>query len=703
MITSIEKDFNAEEVVSDILASRNNGVSFQQSNNLADTIKKCVDFYEGRQWGTVGGKTRALPRATFNMTEMIVNNKVAGILATPLKVVYLSSEMPELAKKLTDFHASIEKEIDADDLYEDCVNRAAVEGCAFAHFYWDADAVGQRGEFKGGIRGEMIDALAVTVQNPLEEDIQKQKWVIIESRAEVAAVKEMCEDSAQREHIEPDDNDLLSGTETQEQKGSMLVTVFTRYFRYEGEVYFEKSTKSALIHRARPLNPDINLQKIREYEETEESVKVTETEDGDGETETTVADADTTLQDKTEKERQAEYKATLYPIAVYQYKRRKNSIYGRGEVEPIIPNNRTVNFNAAMMSKSVEDQGFGTIVAKEGALPHGGTLSNDPSKILIDKYKGGGNGFYTLNKTPFNAAAYQLNENIMNTTRTVTGSTEVMTGEVLGKNQSGTSIAYLQQQAQKPIDKLAKRYKKFRERVARIEMQYYVLYYEDKQYETEISVKDLRESAMIAMQNGDETITAESIAQITKPEKIKDVFNGAEFKDIDFDISIEVGAASQYSEIASLQMLENLLASKLIDLRSFLDLYPESLLPNKTDILEKFDEQEQSQINTLTAQVQQYEAELAQAAEVMKRQSEIVNNILGTIQENSRLKAALAQLQAEYTGKINLANQEIIGERQAAQTMADIIHAGTAQKSDTQEQRKNPNLRTATRKNAEGV
>lgn len=664
MKTSLDKNYKPSEVVSDIVASRDFGVSFQNSKNLADTVQRCVDFYEGRQWGTVSGKSKALPRATFNMTEMIVNNKVAGILASPLKVVYLSSDMPEKAKRLTDFHMAIEKEIDADSIYEECVNKAAVEGAAFIHFFWDAEAVGQRGEYKGGMRAENIDILAVTVHNPLEEDIQRQKWVIIESRAEVSAVKEMCEFKDQKDKICADENDLISTSKDQEQQGSNLVTVFTRYFRKDGEVYFEKATKNALIHSARPLNPDLNVGRAKK--------EIGEKWQKDSKKNKNQPDSDTTLQDEHKKEVQSEYHANLYPIEVYQYKSRKNSIYGRGEVEPIIPNNRTVNFNAAMMSKSVEDQGFGTIVAREGAIGNGSAISNDPSKVLIDKYKGNGNGYYTLNKQPFNAAAYQLNESIMNTTRTVTGSTEVMTGEVLGKNQSGTSIAYLQQQAQKPIDKLAKRYKKFRERVARIEMQYYVLYYEDKQFETEITAEEAGERGL-ANNEG---------KNLDEPVKIKDIFRGRDYKDIDFDITIEIGTASQYSEIASLQMIESLLNAKYIDLRLFLELYPDHLLPNKDEVLEKLDQQEQSQISTLTAQVQQQQSDIAQMQEIIKKQAEIVNNIMSTISENERLKAMLARLQAEYTAKINAANQEILAERFSAQKMADLIHAGTAQKSN---------------------
>ena len=650
---------SSQDRLNQIWQEHKDGKAYQKDIGLETMIPLCVDFYEGRHWGKVSDKTKTLPRPIFNQIEMIVDSKGAGILATPLKVIFSSHEVPELANKLTAFNRQMEKEMKLEDVWSEMVNQAEVEGSSFLHFFWDADATGKRGEYKGGTRAEIIEPLNVLVHNPRETDLQKQKWIIIETRCELDAVRAMCRNKTDADKIEPDNNDNLH--DEKEQDGSQLVTVLTKYFKKDGEVYFEKCTKNVFICEATALNPDINKTLIRQKNK----------EDA----------AESNLPDNPEKESSG-YKATLYPIEVYQYKRRKNCIYGRGEVEPIIPNNRVVNFNTAMMSKSVEDQGFGQVVAKEGAMVKGDKFTNDPTKLLIDRYKGG-LGFYTLQKQPFNPQTYQLNKDSLETTRSVTGATEVMTGEIMGANQSGASIAYLQQQAQKPIDNLAKRYRKFRERCAEILLQFYVLFYEDKEFYNELQSEEAKGilSEQLARSGAVEEQVIKEISNIgTEPIKFKDLFNGVDFSEYEFDITIEIGAGTQYSEIVTVNILDNLLNNGKISLRTYYNVYPDTLLPNKKELLKDLDNQEQGQIAQLTQMVENQQSQLEQYAQVTQKLTEIANNISGTINENKKLKELLAeqmaeksQLQAEYTNKINIANQEIIKTQQDANDLAELI------------------------------
>ncbi len=641
---------NSKDRLSQIWKEHQNGKSYQKSVGLETSLPLCVDFYEGRHWGKISDKTKTLPRPIFNQIEMIVDSKGAGILATPLKIIFSSQESPDLASKLTAFNYQMEKEMKLEDIWADMVNQAEVEGSSFIHFYWDAEAVGKRGEYKGGVRAEIIEPLNITVHNPRETDIQKQKWIIVESRCEVDSVKVMCRNKKDANNIEPDNNENLRGE--QEQDGSKLVTVLTKYFKKDGEVYFEKATKNVFICEATALNPEINKKLLNIKEDFAESE----------------------LPDKPQKEG-VTYKATLYPVEVYQYKKRKNCIYGRGEVEPIIPNNRVVNFNTAMMSKSVEDQGFGQIVAKEGAMNKGDKFTNDPTKILIDRYKGG-QGFYPLLKQPFNPQTYQLNKDILETTRSVTGATEVMTGEIMGANQSGASIAYLQQQAQKPIDNLAKRYRKFRQRCAEILLQFYVLFYEDKEFYNEISEDEAKSILIEQLKNQglkDEEIVKQMAGMPNEGVKFKDLFNGSEYQEYDFDITTEIGAGTQYSEIITVNILDRLLDGGKISLKTYYNIYPEHLLPNKKELLKDLDNQEQSQIAQLSQMVAQQQEQLTKYAQVTQQLTEVANNIAGTIQENKRLNQLLAQLQAEYTGKINVANQQIMESQRDANDLAELI------------------------------
>ena len=666
----MNKTESKQERLNQIWQEHKDGKSFQKDIGLETMIPLCVDFYEGRHWGKVSEKTKTLPRPIFNQIEMIVDSKGAGILATPLKVIFSSHEVPELADKLTAFNRQMEKEMKLEDIWSEMVNQAEVEGSSFLHFFWDAEATGKRGEYKGGTRAEVIEPLNITVHNPRETDIQKQKWIIIETRCELDAVKAMCKNKADADKIEPDDNENIR--DEKEQDGSKLVTVLTKYFKQNGEVYFEKVTKNVFIREATALNPEIN--KILNRQKNKEDA------------------AESNLPDNPEEE-QSGYKATLYPIEVYQYKRRKNCIYGRGEVEPIIPNNRVVNFNTAMMSKSVEDQGFGQVCAKEGAMAKGDKFTNDPTKLLIDRYKGG-QGFYTLQKQPFNPQTYQLNKDILETTRSVTGATEVMTGEIMGANQSGASIAYLQQQAQKPIDNLARGYRKFRQRCAEILLQFYVLFYEDKEFYNEISSEEAQGilQEQLSRQGASQEQVAKEVSSVgTEPIKFKDMFNGAEFSKYEFDITIEIGAGTQYSEIITVNILDNLLNSGKISLRTYYNVYPDTLLPNKKELIKDLDNQEQGQIAQLSQVVESQKAQLEQYAQVTQKLTEIANNIAGTINENKKLKELLArteaeksQLQAEYTEKINIANNEIIKTQQDANDLAALVkmQGGNANAND---------------------
>lgn len=489
--------------------------------DMEERLQMCVDFYEGRQWGKVGEKTKKLPRATFNITELIVNTKVSSMLEKPYKVIFTSKEMPKQAEKLTRFNALMEKEMDFERLCEEIVEQGAIEGSSFIHFFWDSDAIGKRGEYKGGVRAEKINPLDIFVENPYQNDIQKQKWIILCSKLNKDDVLKLCEREQDKKYIVYDD---FSGT-------TPKVTVLTKYFKNENDnqVYFIRSTKNVILHQERGVNPQSTTQ----------------------------------------------FKANLYPVEVYQYKNKKNSIYGRGEVEPIIANNRTINFNTAMMSKGVEDQGFGTIVQREGALKVGEKITNDSSKVLIDRYKGGQNGFYSLTKQPFTPEAYQLNKDIIETTRLITGVTSIMTGEVMYNNQSGKSIAYLQQQAMKPLEKLCKRYKIFRKQCAEILYQFYCLYYENKEFKI-YNQKD------VSLPNDNITII--------------DTFNSEEYKKIDFDISVEVGTTKEYDEAIEIELLDKFLKDKLIPLKTYCKLYPDNLLPGKERILAELENLEKEQI-----------------------------------------------------------------------------------------------------------
>ncbi len=560
-------------------------IAYRKTIGLDEEITRNRDFYEGRQWGNIEEGTEELPRPIFNITEKIVDNKVAGISSTPLRIVFSSNRNQELAEKLNAFNEYEEKKMGLPQMWEDIILDGAIESSAILHFYWDKDIVGLRNDYCGGIQAERINLQNIGVYNPKETDIQKQKWIIIQSRISVEEAKQVCQNKAQVGLIEADEEFRTNDTADYEQNNTKLCTLLTKYYRKNGQVYFDQSTKSVLLCEGKSLSPKLNPANN---------------------------EADELLRN--------DYLATLYPIAIYTYKPRKNCIFGRSEVAGIVTNNRIINWDTAMMAMAVENQAFGSIVQKEDAAPAGQKISNDPTEVLIDRCKTG-YGYYVLQKQPFSPEAMNFNDAIFELTRQTTGATEVMAGEVVGANQSGTSIALLQQQAQKPIDKLAKRYQEFRKACAGILKQFYILYYHNRQF-TRIAENS----------KGDEV-------------ELNETFNGEEFAPYDFEITVDVGVSTQFSDVTLINMLENRLANGQISLRTYYKVYPN--LPNKDELIKDAENLENGQLHQALAQAQQQQAQIEQLTEYIKAQQQVVNNVSATIKENNALKAMIAEQQAQ--------------------------------------------------------
>lgn len=619
---------NSDERTSAIYKMWENGKSYKDKLGLTAQIPLNRDFYENRQWGTVKKGTEKLPRPQYAQVELIVNTKVANILSSPTKSQFFSKDNAESGNILTAFNETISKEIKEKEIRQDVVFSGAVDGNGFAHYFYNENKRNQRGEYEGGLDLEEIDFQDIVVSNPREPDIQKQDWIIVSKRVSVQEAKAECNDESRKQLIHSDEYSPKDNTDM-ENDDNELVTIYTRFFRIDNEVYFEKSTKYTLISEATALNPTINYNK---------EVKL-RTADSNKEHDEDYSNK--SAPDKIEvklEEEQIIRQFSKYPIAKFTYKKRKGSFYGRSEVEPLINNAIAVNYNTAMMCLSVENQGWGTIVAREGALGVGSKLTNDPSKILIDKYKGQANGFYPLNKQPFSVQSLELNSDIMDKTKSFSGAADVITGEPDYKNQSGYAIAYLQQQAQKPIDLIVKNYHNFIKECEEIKLQFYLLYYDNKKFTVE-------NSEQVSDADNQENATNELL------------FNGKEYINMDFNITVEVGAGTQFSELGGINMLDHLFAAGQITPKQYIKMYPQNILPNKNELLNIFEENENSEIQVLKAKLADTTQYLSQALNLLKEQNQRVYQAQKTIAENEKLRGQVTDIGGAYTETRNDAEQ----------------------------------------------
>lgn len=536
-----------EELARKIWDDWQRGLNYQKKLGLKETCETCVDFFEGRQWPQATERTKNMPRPVLNIIKFIVNGKKANILSSKISTVYkpliYNQEMSELATQgassFTSFATHIRKEIKQEDLDDRAILDGLKKGTYIFHYFWDKESKTGMAKFDGGLNGQIIDCLNIVFANPKQKDEQKQKWIIIQSRENVQTLKKIAEKNGvtktEIELIDADD-DTEKNYNEEEQDGEEYATVLTRYFRKNGEVYYTKSTRSMIIQPETPLTPDASKVELELDEEnnTNEDVEAVDID----------------------KPELSQYKMTLYPIVVGSHEEREKSIFGIGEVEQLIPTQRAINFNYAMMQMASQNMGFPKVLMRPRAL-QGKAITNTPGEIITD-YSPNFDGIRYLNPPNFSTLPITMADKLLETTRTVTGATEVANGEVLGKNMSGSAIVALQTQAKVPIEDIQKRFWRVHEKIAKVWEQFFKAYYTfDTQY-------------IVENDNGQEM----------------DTFNGSAYRDMDFETTVDVGPGSAYSESLSINLLEQALQRGDITFDDYIDLYPETAMPFKAKLKE---------------------------------------------------------------------------------------------------------------------
>ena len=220
------------------------GVRYQSTLGLRTSIPQNVDFYEGRQWPPPTESTKNLPRPVVNIVKMICRSKRASILSTPVKLLYKSYSPRTDTERLNDFLDSILKELNQEGLDKLAVDDGIKKGSYFYHYYWDSAGIGHTGRADGGVRCEIIDPLSIFFASPHQIDEQKQEWILISTTVTPDYLLSIC------------DKGLLPALKSSLQgENSTKLTLLTRYFRVNGEVFCERGIKSAYVSAPFPLSP----------------------------------------------------------------------------------------------------------------------------------------------------------------------------------------------------------------------------------------------------------------------------------------------------------------------------------------------------------------------------------------------------------------------------------------------------------------
>lgn len=519
------------EQVSQIWEQYKQGLSYQQSQGYTKNWPMYERFRAGDQWPAMTDKTRNLPRPVFNIIEQVELHKISSVMAEQIKIIYKTQDATDneqmaeaqnvLADNATKFAEKVWEDIKQDQLNEEMLEDASNRGTGILHYYFDTSKMGgvEGSQYIGEIAGEAIDPINIFFGNPNSSNLQKQPYIIISSRELVSEVKKQAKanglDISQTDLITADSDTEAEGYDIakKEMDGIDKVTVLTKYYKENGKVMFSKTTQNAIVKPP------------------------TQTE------------------------------MTLYPLALMNWKKKKKSIFGQGDAEGMIANQRAINLLFALQLLSVQLTSFPKLLVKQGALKK--AISNEIGEIITDYTPPGqGDGIKYMQPANIPGIVQSLTENFIQLTKDINGANEHALGETKTSDLNATAISLLQKASGIPLESIKRRFYSLVEDVGRIYLDMFQAYYNTP-----------RKFEYTDDDNEQEVGT----------------FNGEDLQGVNMSLKVDVGASTVWNEGNTVEMLGNLMQREIIDQEQYVKFMPKNLLPFKDELLKALRERAEAE------------------------------------------------------------------------------------------------------------
>lgn len=380
------------------------GKDYKRLIGLYETVRRNERFYRGDHWH---GTESDLPRPVFNLIRRITDYLVCSVMPGDLSIRYSDDRLPYLENaaqrervveglSILDRNASYRwKRSNLRALSHKALLNAAISGDGVFYCWWDAHA--KNGQpYAGEIRTDLLDNTDLFVADVNSSDLQAQDYILLSGRATVESLRReaIANGMSERDAATIVGDSEKEGTHAgdlaaYELDGAQKATYLIRFFRENGEVVFEKSTKTRLLRRVH-----------------------------------------TGL--------------TLYPVAYFHWYPAKGCFHGNAPVGDMIDNQKYVNTAYAMVMKHMYDTAFSKIVYDKSRIPE---WSNEVGEAIAAV--GGGNvadAVSVVGVGKLQAGYLDLVTNVIETTKSMMGATESALGDEDAVNTS--AILALQQASQ---------------------------------------------------------------------------------------------------------------------------------------------------------------------------------------------------------------------------------------------------------------
>lgn len=525
------------------------GRNYHRRVGIYTDTDKNYRFYNGNQWE--GAKLGDVEPVQKNFIKPIVKYKVS-VIHDNLYAVHYSSQNYE--------NRAFQKEAER---YCDLLN-------GYIRRLWEKDKM----DFKGrrvtkdaaindeGIiyvnfdRENMMPVHEIIKKNDIyygnenDDDIQAQPYILIRKRMPVVNAVEFALSEGMSEDkvafiIGDNDNFEESGDAAKDELDNM-VTVIYKMYKDNGTVHYSIATRWVEITK----------------------------------------DVDTGL--------------SLYPVAHFVWEEKEGSARGEGEVRYLIPNQIEVNRTEVRRVLTVKYQAYPQKVVDVSKISNpqalntvGGTIRTNGQPV-DDVHKIVG----TIPPAQMSPDVKQLQEDLIMVTRELAGAGDTATGQVNPESASGRAILAVQQASQAPMTEQKESYKNFIEDIAKIDLEYLVVYSEDG-VNMEETVTDPA--------TGEEYIQMENVPQSV-------------LQQLQAVAKIDVTPKSVYDRFAMEQTMENFLLQgffnpqRVPEFEAYVKALPDDSVAPKQDLLEGIEniKKTQMQIAQINAQAQLMQQRAAQ-------------------------------------------------------------------------------------------
>lgn len=450
------------------------------------------NFYNGDQWA--GAKLGDVEPVQKNFIKAIVKYKISVIHDNLYAINYSSQNYENTAFRkaaerycdmLNGYAASVWERDKLDYKGRRITKDAAINDEGIMYINFDKE--------KMIPVNEIVKKNDVYYGNENDDDIQSQPYILIRKRMPVVNAVEL----ALAEGMSEDKIDCIIGdNDTFEESGEAakieldnMVTVVYKMYKDKGTVHFSIATRWVDI----------------------------------------VEDVDTGL--------------SLYPIAHFVWEEKEGSARGEGEVRFLIPNQIEVNRTEVRRVLTVKYQAFPQKVVDVSRISNpaalntvGGTIRTN-GKPVDDVHKIVG----TIPPAQMSPDVKQLQDDLIEVTRVLAGAGDSATGQVNPESASGRAILAVQQASQAPMTEQKESFKQFIEDLAKIWLEYLIVYSEDG-VDMEEKVTDPN--------TGEEIIQLVNVRQVT-------------LQQLQASVKIDVTPKGVYDKFAQEQTIENLLLQGL--------------------------------------------------------------------------------------------------------------------------------------------